>query len=66
MEECYIKVSKEVLDKVKKITLTNYELIMEELVPISSIEPLIEDLLAEIYHLQEELEDAKEYRSYGE
>lgn len=55
----YLKIDEKLLKKVEKITMTDYET-QGELLPTSSVEPIIEDLLLEISRIEEQIDDMKQ------
>ena len=52
----YIEIDEETIEKIEKITITDYEA-RGNLVPAENIEGMIEDLLNEIDSLNEKIED---------
>lgn len=51
-----MKLDQEKIDKIEKITLTNYESV-DGVIPIANIECIIDDLLCEIESLKEKMEE---------
>lgn len=56
---------KEMMKKVEKITLTDYEL-LGDFIPVDSLVSAISDLLYEIDYLNEKLEDEERKKVFGE
>ena len=52
----YIKLDENLYNKIKKITMTDYDA-LGDFIPSESIEPMLEDLIYEIEHLEEKYED---------
>jgi hypothetical protein len=61
----YMRINKELIEKIEKITMVDYETTENELtgclIPIENIEAVIEDLLFEIKHRDEVFEEFKKY-----
>ena len=55
-----VEVDKKILDKIKEITMTDYE-IEGNKVPADNIEAMLDDLLREIEKLEERIEDLDDY-----
>lgn len=53
-----MKLDQEKIDKIEEITLTNYESV-DGVIPIESVESIIDDLLTEISSLKESLKRKK-------
>lgn len=58
-----MKLDQEKIDKIEKITLTNYESV-DGVIPIANIECIIDDLLCEIESLKEKLKEKLEETYY--
>lgn len=57
-----MRIKKELIEKIEKITMTDYEVINNEagcLIPVENIEAVLEDLLLEIEARGEKYEDLK-------
>lgn len=52
----YIKLDEDLYNKIKKITMTDYDA-LGNFIPSESIEPMLEDLILEIEHLEEKYKD---------
>lgn len=52
----YIKLDEDLYNKIKKITMNDYDA-TGDFIPSESIEPMLEDLILEIEHLEEKYED---------
>ena len=55
-----VEVDKKILDKIEKLTITDYE-IEDNKVPVENVEAILEDLLLEIERLEERIEDLDDY-----
>lgn len=66
----YMRINKELIEKIEKITMVDYETTENELtgclIPVENIEAVIEDLLLEYNALKEKLEDAEAGNPYEE
>ena len=51
----------EMIKKIEKLTFTDYEL-LGDFIPCDSLMCIIEDLMVELEHKNEEIEDLEEYR----
>lgn len=60
----YMRINKELIEKIEKITMVDYETTENELtgclIPVENIEAVIEDLLLEYNALKEKLEATEE------
>ena len=54
----YIKIDSNLYEKIKDITMTDYE-IEGEYLPVDSVIPMLQDLLYEIENKEEKIEDLK-------
>lgn len=57
----YVEVDEKILEKIHRITITNYEN-KGCFLPAESVQPMLEDLLYEIESLEEKLHDEVEQR----
>lgn len=55
-----VEVDKKLLDKIKEITITDYE-IEGNKVPVENVEAILDDLLLEIEKLEERVKDLDNY-----
>lgn len=55
-----VEVDKKILDKIEKLTITDYE-IEDNKVPVENVEAILDDLLREIEKLEERIEDLNNY-----
>lgn len=55
----FVKIDEELYKKIQQITFTDYNAI-GNLIPVDSIEPMLEDLLCEIEHQEERYEDLEQ------
>lgn len=55
----YIKIDEDLYKKIQSITMTDYNL-EGGMLPVDSIEPMLEDLLCEIHNQEERYEDLEQ------
>lgn len=55
----YLKIDEEKMKEIQEITQTDYEL-LGEFLPVDSVDNIIDDLLCEIHHLQEKIQDMEQ------
>lgn len=60
----FLRLEKEKIKKIEKITLTDYEIQFDEFVSGENAKNIIDDLLLEIDRLTERKEDKEDYDTY--